>query len=270
MDAYDFIFRIEKQARIHGISAQTLLIGIGDLLEGRAAQWFWTFQQQRINATWDQLKTAFMRRYAAHRDSDFEIRAKIEARKQRHGESFNDFCQDVEALEVRLTHRMQENVMVEVLKRNMSMPLQKALWRDRITSVDDLLDICNDYERICEEENLQASRQRNRISELSQLQTDQSLYAQNTDFLSGESHVVDALQSGMTRNDLTICWNCKEIGHPFTLCKSPRQHLFCFSCGMSGVVKASCHKCSGNSRKDVAMAAAGRPSIEMQPQRQLQ
>lgn len=59
LHADDFIFRVERQAQLYGVANRTLVIGIGDLLRDRAAQWFWTYQKQNKNATWEQLKSAF-------------------------------------------------------------------------------------------------------------------------------------------------------------------------------------------------------------------
>lgn len=132
LDAEDFVFRIERQAQLYGVANETLAIGIGELFEGRAAKWYWTFQRQHARATWDQIKEEFVRRHASHRNTDFEIRARIEARKQKPAKRFYQFCQDIEALAVRLTRQMEEDELVEVLRRNMAMNLRKALWRDRI------------------------------------------------------------------------------------------------------------------------------------------
>lgn len=166
MDAEDFIFRVERQAQLHGVTERALVIGIGNLLTERAAQWYWTYQRQNGNATWVELKRAFIQRYAPHRDTDYEIRSKIEARKQQATEKFNDFCQDVEALAVRLIRRMPEDELVEVLRRNMQMPLRKALWRTETPTIARLLQYCSEYERFCNEEQQQMLRRPMRVSEV--------------------------------------------------------------------------------------------------------
>lgn len=160
----DFIFRVERQARLHGVSEGALTIGVGDLLTDGAAHWFWTFQRKYEDATWNELRQAFIRRYAPRRESDYDIRARIESRKQKSGESFGDFAQDLEAIAVRLTRRMQEDELVEVLRRNMLMYLRKALWRTSTDTVEDLLRECAEYEHLCEEERF--ARRKPTVSEL--------------------------------------------------------------------------------------------------------
>lgn len=95
LDVDDFLFRVERQARLHGVSDGALAIGVGDLLTCGAADWFWSFQRKFDNPTWFQLRQAFIRRYAAQRESDYAIRSRIEHRVQRIGESFGDFAQDL-------------------------------------------------------------------------------------------------------------------------------------------------------------------------------
>lgn len=166
LEAEEFVFRAERQALLHGVSQRALSIGLGNLLRDKAAQWFWTYQRQHQNATWEELKRAFISRYALHRDTDFEIRARIEARKQQSTERFNDFCQDVEALAVRLVRRLTDEDLVDVLRRNMQLPLRKALFQTPTRTVDDLLRHCNEYERICRDERTPESQKVMRVSEI--------------------------------------------------------------------------------------------------------
>lgn len=265
----DFLFRVERQAQLDGVSDAALALGIGDLLTDRAAQWFWTFQRKGEYFSWNELKQAFLRRYASRRDTDYELRAKIESRKQRPGENFGDFCQDVEALAVRLTRRMPEDELVEVLRRNMHMRLRKALWQNAIDSVDDLIMHCDEYERLCEEEDKlyqQQHRRMMRVSELEEVRRSTPIEQppmsnpRQQSMERFQQRFVAALQPNHINN--IICWNCKDIGHAFTQCSLPRRHIFCYSCGKDGVLRAQClnPKCSGNARRDAPMSGQPRPN----------
>lgn len=261
----EFLFRIERLARLDGVSEAALVIGIGVLLTGRAAQWYWTYQRNAEHSTWTQFKQAFIRRYKPKRETDHDIRAQIENRKQRQGEQFGDYCQDVEAIEVRLTQRMSTKELVESLRRNMIMPLRKALFRTVTETVDELLLACSEFEELCEEEDRMARaahrkafaghRQVNEIDEYEQEGSwDQSQFGGTNN-----RSQVEAIQQ-ISRTDNIICWNCKDIGHPFTQCGKPQQGRFCFTCGLAGVIKAECPKCAGNVRRDGGAAMATRPS----------
>lgn len=166
LGAEDFIYRAEQQASLYGVTGKALAMGIGDLMAGRANQWFWTFRRQMPDANWSDFKLAFLRRYAPHKDSDYEIRSKNQNRKQRANESFNEFCQDIEALAVRLLRPMPNDELIEILRRNMLMDLRKALWRQEIYTVDELVRACCEYEELCRDEERLLARQRHmRVNE---------------------------------------------------------------------------------------------------------
>lgn len=69
-------------------------------------------------------------------------------------------------------------------------------------------------------------------------------------------------EMGITRRDQMICWNCKDLEHPFNECKLPQQAKFCFSCGLNGVIKAECTRCSGNERPSGNALANSRPNAK--------
>lgn len=248
LEVNDFLFRVERQARLYGVNDEALAIGFGELLKGRAEQWFWTFQRQYEFATWEELKDAFIQRYAPNQETDFEIRSQIESRRQRPCESFNDFCQDVEAMATRLVRRMTDRELVQILRRNMLMHLRKALWQNNIVSVHQLLQCCAQYENLCKEEEWQTQQRRPaRINEVTVDNNNQSrpLLHQPTPTMAAQ------------RNS-PICWNCNETGHTFVHCPQSRNGVFCFACGMRNVIKVSCPRCAENGIRN-GTAAISRP-----------
>lgn len=269
----EFLFRVERMAQLDGVTQAALVIGVGALLTDRAAQWYWTNQRKPGEQTWGELKQAFIRRYRPQRESDHDIRAMIEGRKQRVGEHFGDFCQDIEALAVRLMRRMPEDELVEIMRRNMLMSLRKAMWRTPVRSVDELMQACGEFEVLCQEEERQMRAAKRyggqgRVNEVEYGEADAE-WLDGTDAVAsyeGDQYV-DAMQRSGGRAELMICWNCKDLGHLFSQCKIPLQSRFCFSCGLSGVLKSECPKCAGNMRKDLRTAGASRPAVApAQPQ----
>lgn len=272
LDAEDFLFRVERQAQLYGVSHMALVMGFGELLRGRAEQWYWTYQRMFDGMTWEELRTAFRRRYAPHRATDHEIKTKMENRRQRAGEPFNNFCQDMEALASRLNRRMGDEELVEFIQRNMHMTLRKAMWRERVYSVEELLHVCTEYEKLCKEEEWQ-SRRNVRVHELSwpDQVDDRNDTQSRVELLTRD---VEAVRLSGGRGELTICWNCKDIGHMFTECPKPRNGIFCYSCGLKGYVKFDCPKCAGNERRDGSAAIvspqqqAGKPPRTNRPTQQ--
>lgn len=269
IDIDDFLFRVERQAQLNGVSEAALVIGIGDLLTERAAQWYWTNQRKGGAQNWTELRQAFIRRYAPRGDLDFEIRAKMENRKQGVTEKFADFCQDIEALSVRLTRRMPEDELVELMRRNMQMHLRKAMWRQSIRSVDDLIGQCDEFEHLCEEEEKQNrvyQRRTMRVHEIEEGGHFEHYNDRSPQYWDEQlpKQLVEAvqIQSMPTQENVAICWNCKDIGHTYTQCTLPQQKIFCYSCGKEGVLRAQCtnSKCPGNLRKDTRLAGASYPT----------
>lgn len=254
-DATDFLFRVESQAQLYGVSNRALVIGIGNLLSGRASQWFWTNKRRFHDATWEEWKHAFLLRHSPQRETNFEIRAEIEKRRQLPGEPFTHYCQDMEALAVRLVNQMQEIELVEVLRRNMAIQLRKALWQVRTTTVDALMNCCVEFEELCRDEKYQPYfRKPVAVNELS---ADQPFCNNiHTDPTSRQLMPpppnVEALRSEKESNNILVCWNCRDLGHAFMQCQLPQQRIFCFFSGEPGIMKIKCCKCMmGNARKDL-------------------
>lgn len=251
LDAEDFLYRIERQAQLYGVTHPALLIGVVNLLSGRAAQWYWTNQRTAENETWDKFKQALIRRYAPHKPTDYEIRSRLESRKQLTNEPFNDYCQDVEAMAARMRRRMPREELIEVLQRNMSMSLRRALWRETFETVDELLEACSDFERLCRDEEQWAKQRRPmRIGEVG-VSEENILPVRNSASYNLCTPQVKAMEyAARNRSDLAICWNCNDIGHFFSNCPKPQMAFFCFGCGEKNVISVHCTKCSGNSRRE--------------------
>lgn len=158
IDANDFIFRTERQAQLYGVAQQALVIGVVELLSGKAEQWYWMYQRRTPDATWVEFRRDFLQRYAPNDETDLEIRANIENRWQRPQESFNDFCLDIEAMAARMVRAMPEAELVEILRRNMLSSLHRALWQTQTRTIADLLRHCNAFEKMMRE-----SRRRDRM-----------------------------------------------------------------------------------------------------------
>lgn len=269
LPADDFIFRVERQAQLYGVAPGSLVIGFALLLQGKAEEWYWTYQRQYRNATWRQLRDAFIERYAPYRESDYDIRAKMDQRRQRPGERFGDFCQDVEVMSVRLAYPMSQGELVEMLRRNMNMTLRKALWRINTASVDVLRAECAEYERqfkAADDHRMQLIRNA-KVHEIQHVEERYSqVPVQQETWDEFESCVhVDAVQQGPpNRHDLVICWNCKDIGHAHAQCPVVQTRLFCYTCGAEGITSKDCSRCSLNGPK-TGMAAQSRSSQQRPP-----
>lgn len=265
MDVEDFLDQVESQAVLFEVSEAALSLGIWNLLTGKARQWYCTYKREMGEVSWREFKEEFIRRYAPNRESDFDIRWKIESRWQTDKETFNEYCQDVEAMASRMTYRMRPGELLEILKRNMSTSLRRALWRENFNTVADLLRLCAQYERMCQEDERIAARRRHlRINAISYEEHWNQYPNQgvNQASIDGSNHQIAALRPpNENRNEYAECWNCRELGHVFAQCPHPQASVFCFTCGMNGVITVTCPKCAVNIRRGQPAVGAARPAM---------
>lgn len=264
LDVEDFIYRVEQQAELYGVTHQALRIGVVHLLSGIAEMWYWTNQRNAPGGNWATFKEALIRRYAPHRPTNFEIRSKVENRQQQPNESFNEYCQHVEFMAARMTRRIPEDELVEILRRNMSVSLRKALWQRPTATIDELLQITFDFERMCREEDTRARQRRpTPISEINF--DDYNVIHERNSAINTAPHVNEIKHSSRNRNEFAICWNCDDIGHFHSNCPRPQMAFFCYGCGEKNVIAVHCTKCSGNARRGPSMTETVHRTLQNRP-----
>lgn len=143
--------------------------------------------------------------------------------------------------------------MVEILRRNMQMVLKKSLFRERFRNVDDMIQICTEYEKICKEEEWR--NRRHRVQEVS--------FPMDDDKHTNEFVSIEALKKTEPNSLPSVCW--KDIGHAFYQCKLPQKDIFCFWCGQDGVLSANCIRCAETSRKSGTAAVVRSSHLAPQP-----
>lgn len=137
MPVDEFLFRTETLARVGNLSQVSLTWGLHQVLTGSAASWYWVFIRNTPHATWPQMRAAF--RFAFQSNvSDSAIRRQINDRLQRSGERFMEFCLAIQEMAVRLTNRMCDAELMEILRRNMLSSLQDHLLFQPTASVFEL------------------------------------------------------------------------------------------------------------------------------------
>lgn len=276
----EFVFRLETLARFSNITPQSLALGLHQLLIGSASSWYWVFIRNEPYASWTRVKAALVASFQSN-VSDMAIRRLIMDRLQRTSERFMEFCVAVQAMEVRLTVRMRDVELLDVLRRNMLPHMQDRLLFVPVDSVHQLQQRVQEIEELMQRqaEVQQIRRSGMRVSEIAELEIPQTsrppvdvsfanpqppIVLANTEWQSNRASVnpfsqpppqlgsfgveeqnewVCAVDSTAVRGQFTICWNCDEMGHSFMDCTAPRI-IFCYGCGAKNVVRPQCPKCS--------------------------
>lgn len=285
----EFIIRTEILARLSSLPQAALTLGLHQILEGSAASWYWIYLRNKPNATWDQIREAITRAFRSN-VSDDAIRRQIMDRLQRPGERFVEFQLAIQELEVRLARRMNEQELLETLRRNMLPHIQDRLLFLPIYSVNDLQGRVYQVEELAHRqiEVQQFRRSAPRLHELvacppqkedlpetspyrhpfsippppfgladvrSNPFADQMVNLDPYHWPDAQTAFLSSLAAVPDRNQYILCWNCDEMGHTFIDCTAQRI-IFCYGCGAKNCVRPQCPKCSlrtlqGNARGSV-------------------
>lgn len=264
----EFIFRVETLAEADGIPQASLILGLHLLLEKRAADVYWNHRRKYPLATWDHLKCILLERYATQ-ESDIELRKSIADRRQLTGESFADFCLDIENLAARMRRPMDEGELIEYLRNNMSFRLQDALMLHPTFTIRELQSHCRRFERVWMSQSQFTRRTVGRVNEVDtaadmmpiEQPVNEATYTRmnNNDFqpvlIPDEINAIQSrvgamhLNPSVNRAEYMVCWNCADLGHSFFDCVAPRT-VFCYGCGAKNIYKPQCQNChSGNGRR---------------------
>lgn len=233
----NFIYRIEA------LTSQTLQ-GDFDLLcrnasslfEGKAADWFWRYHRSVESVCWNGLCRAMRQQYSDSR-SDVDIRELIRDRKQKQGESFDNFYESVVELTDRLKEPLSSSLLVEILRRNLLPEIQHEILNLKISSLQELRDICRRREFFMQDvrrkHGLGFSKPTlvpKRVSELDEMVVNQDVepLAKTTDEIAAVGF---------------SCWNCRQSGHRYQECLADRT-VFCYGCGTPDTYKPNCKKCN--------------------------
>lgn len=278
----EFLFRIETLARSSNIAEDMLPFGMHYVLNGEAQNWYWVYHRDNPRVDWVTFKDA-MRRHFSLIETQVEIREKISRRKQRAGETFNEFYLSVAGIAARLVHRMPEAELVEILRSNMIPQLKSALLFQPTDTVAQLQDCCKRCERLWQTESQLINRQSrptlpSRVNEINMVQVDnvpmyethpdsQLYYEQYQYGQVDQIDQIDALQKSeerkkiANRSDLMVCWNCEEMGHTFDVCTVATRNVFCYGCGLKNNYKPTCSRCkTGNLQRGGVNQGTLRPN----------
>lgn len=291
-----FLFRVERLATSFGIPRIHLVDELHFLLRGQAAEFYWSVLEQNQGIVdWDTMSLALRKRFIDRR-ADIDIRRSIDCRRQKTKEPFIEFYADILDMAIPLRTQLSPNDLLMTLLRNMSLELQHKLAGEHFSNVELLVDKCvaiedawnrlqkfnhpgGNYRRI--EEITETFREiptsfnqfESIPTPVSNLQPSENYLSQCPEYVSQNLHreegVLNSVQCqrkpntpGFQNPDYVICWNCSDIGHRFTDCPKPPQHVFCYGCGAKNVVKPNCRHCatkSGNAPMEPRPAGSYRP-----------
>lgn len=104
------------------------------LLVGKAREWYWRYRKENPQINWREFGAALKEQYTDYRN-DTDILEEIRARKQKQGETFEVFYDDVMLLASRMSTSIPEQQLIEMLTRNLLPEIRHELLCMQIRSI---------------------------------------------------------------------------------------------------------------------------------------
>lgn len=254
-----FIYRVEALTKQTLSGNFTILcMNASALFDDKAADWFWRFHKAFPNFQWSDLCKALKEQYRDSR-TDVDLRELIRDRKQKCGESFDNFYESVVELVDRLDQPLPDRTLVEILRRNLLPEIQHEILNISIISITQLRDICRRREFF-----LQDVRRRHDTSSRKPTPFQKRVSEVNT----LEDSVVEMTHSEEQISELNLtCWNCRQTGHRYQDCLTERS-VFCYGCGAPETYKPNCKNCCSKNLQSSAPKGAQKNHHHKFPQTQ--
>ena len=170
------------------------------------------------------------------------LKERVRSCKQKPGESFTAFYDEVLSLMDRVAIKIDEEELLEILKNNLLPVHRHKLLFEVIESVGHLRRLVQMNENLIKElrtnptdmskPKLPASRQQ--VYALEEALSD----VDSNSELDPAVEVAALRQAGPK----VKCWNCDELGHFWEDCLADRR-VFCYGCGAPNVYKPQCQTC---------------------------
>lgn len=225
----DFLYRVEALTNqsLEGNFA-LLMSHISTLFEGCASDWYWRYHRRMHSVTWTDLCDALRTQFKDER-SDVSIRAEIHRRKQKEGESFDEFYESVVLLSDKLSVPLSDSSLLESLRSNLLPEIQHELLYQVISTVPQLRHTIRTRESF-----MQTVKPGLRKPQ----PAPRRLVHEVAVATESESEEDEAELAAVNLS----CWNCGKAGHRYQDCMSERK-VFCYGCGKADTYRPSCPQC---------------------------
>lgn len=279
------MYRFESIASDHRIPEVRLIEEAHGFLEGAALEFYWSCSERNRFITWAEMRSLFRERFQDFR-TDLVIKSALESRRQKPGESFLDFYNDILNLSAPLQNPISTSELIFLLTKNMRTTLQFELASWVPSSLGELVQRCvnteNTWKRLGMAPEYYTLRKNVHEVSTSHIPIYEPTPSHAPQYgrdipeffpqvrssnYSANNHV-DALNSLTDRK--LICWNCGG-NHRFFDCEFPVKGIFCFGCGRKNVLKPRCPICTqqtqGNRTEGVRGGLTHSQRQETTPQR---
>lgn len=212
------------------------------LLAGKAREWYWRYRKTVDVISWEDFCKAIRSQYKDMKSS-FDIREELRNRKQRPGETYDNFFDALSMIADRLPRPIVEEELIGIIARNLRPEIRQDLLYVPIESLSHLRKLVQMRENFLNDDYVRkALGQRNQIPQSYPRRTVAEVEHEDPLRNTEAEYLFEVTQKN---NDFTYkCWNCDKSGHHWQDCLESRT-IFCYGCGSKNVYKPQCAKCIG-------------------------
>lgn len=213
------------------------------VLSGKAREWFWKFHKKAEIVDWYNFCDAIKLQYKDLK-SPYDIREEVRNRKQKPGESFDNFFESISNIADRLPIPLPETEFIEIVTRNLRPEIRHELLYLEVRSIPELRKLVQKRECFLNDEytrrNFASRNPSNTFMPRRQISEIESTFDISNNDINDNSEIsVDAVQSA---DSIHRCWNCDQTGHHWEDCLQDRS-VFCYGCGQKNTYKPQCQRC---------------------------
>lgn len=229
----NFLEKVEDIRQARGISKERLFKAAPEMFTDEARN----FYKTRTFTCWEDLVFHLRERFLL---PNYEEHLMMEIRRRTQGEReyIATYVDVMERLFGKLSYKMPEESRLSMIRKRLRPSIQEKLTLLQIPSLQELYRIG----RLLDETEVSTREYQPPPTNLRNLLEPSLAYHASSRTQSSPHPSVAAVNATATPS---LCWNCKRPGHRFQRCDRPLGR-FCFKCGTTDVITATCPRCSKN------------------------
>lgn len=236
MSVEDFLFRVECKQMNSNYTWQEVYSNLNSVLSDPVESWYWNFRKNHPRADYNSFKLALSERYPS-RDNDIDLWRKLINRRQRPGEAFDDFVDDVEKIYYKIEDRPTIPQLIDLIRGNVTPDISTYIGLARTNSLAGIKHLAREAEKLVDKLNPHKNRiMRKNVQEVSA----------NDCCPNEDDHVfIEAFTPH--KRDYKV-YQCKRCSQKFRVNEETQEEkrIYGYGCGKEGVIVTNCPTCTEN------------------------
>lgn len=250
----DYFFSvIEMKQPSYPYSFDQIFQHFDQLLTGKAQTFYFQFRLTNPRANYNFLKLAMEEQYGSL-DTETDIWKKILLRRQKFGETFDDFYESIKELRLRLKDPRTSVEIISLLRDNVLHEISLALVSFSSNSLSAFVQKCRETDKLIKRNySFKQKSGRPHVNEV----VVEDVEEQVVDLEAFQSYSRNRFNNPPQNNAFNKtkekrefrCYNCDATDHGWFKCPEKTRILFCYECGEKETNTVECPRCSENRKR---------------------